>query len=56
MKYTENALNILTAKTFKGIGNAWINKNFINKNLSYYEDIVEVLKKSAKKEYMKIIF
>ena len=50
MKYTENALNILTAKTFKGIGNAWINKNFINKNLSYYEDIVEVLKKNAKEE------
>jgi DNA processing protein len=56
MKYTENALNILTAKTFKGIGNAWINKNFINKNLSYYEDIVEVLKKNAKEEVTENIF
>ncbi len=27
MKYTENSLNILTAKYFKGIGNAWIVKN-----------------------------
>lgn len=27
MKYTENALNILTAKSYKGIGNAWIVKN-----------------------------
>ena len=28
MNYTDNALNILTLKTFKGIGNAWIVKNF----------------------------
>ncbi|MBD3794126.1 MAG: DNA-processing protein DprA, partial [Campylobacterales bacterium] len=27
MKYTNNALNILIAKTYKGIGNAWIVKN-----------------------------
>lgn len=27
MKYTENALNILTTKSYKGIGNAWIIKN-----------------------------
>lgn len=27
MKYTENSLNILTAKSYKGIGNAWIVKN-----------------------------
>jgi DNA processing protein len=27
MKYTENAMNILTAKSYKGIGNAWIVKN-----------------------------
>ena len=27
MKYTNNSLNILTAKSFKGIGNAWIIKN-----------------------------
>lgn len=27
MIYTENAINILTAKSYKGIGNAWIVKN-----------------------------
>lgn len=27
MKYTDNALNIITAKSYKGIGRAWINKN-----------------------------
>lgn len=27
MKYTDNALNILTTKSYKGIGNAWIIKN-----------------------------
>ena len=27
MKYTENSLNILTAKSYKGIGNSWIVKN-----------------------------
>jgi len=27
MKYTPNSLNILTAKSYKGIGNAWIVKN-----------------------------
>lgn len=27
MKYTDNALNIITTKTFKGIGNAWIVSN-----------------------------
>jgi len=27
MKYTKNSLNILTTKSYKGIGNAWIVKN-----------------------------
>jgi DNA processing protein len=27
MKYTDNSLNILTAKSYKGIGNAWVVKN-----------------------------
>ena len=27
MKYSENALNILTAKSFKGIGRGWLVKN-----------------------------
>ena len=31
MKYTDNSLNILTAKSYKGIGNAWIVKNLKGK-------------------------
>ncbi|WP_249961851.1 DNA-processing protein DprA [Histophilus somni] len=46
MKYTNNALNILTAKTFKGIGDAWINKH-LNKPLTF-ENIVELLKEDPK--------
>lgn len=46
MRYTENALNILTAKTFKGIGDAWINKN-LAKPLPY-ESIVELLQNDPK--------
>lgn len=46
MKYTENALNILTAKTFKGIGDAWINKH-LTKSLPF-ESIVELLQKDSK--------
>ena len=30
MKYTENAINVLTARTYKGIGKAWIVKNLTN--------------------------
>lgn len=29
MRYTQNAINILTAKSYKGIGNAWIVKNLM---------------------------
>ncbi|QLB39745.1 DNA-processing protein DprA [Mannheimia pernigra] len=46
MKYTENALNILTTKTFKGIGDAWINKH-LTKPLSF-EIIVQLLQKDSK--------
>lgn len=53
MKYTKNALNILTAKTYKGIGNGWIAKN-LTKVLSYekidYDVIVELLNKTLKKK------
>ena len=46
MKYTDNALNIITAKTFKGIGRAWINKNLRgNENV---ETIVTLLNSSSK--------
>lgn len=48
MKYTENSLNILTAKSFKGVGNAWIVKNLQgNESVG---TIVNLLKKSIKEE------
>lgn len=50
MKYSDNALNILTAKTFNGIGDAWINKNLSKTKTSPFELIVELLAKSVKKE------
>ena len=46
MKYTDNALNILTAKSYKGIGNAWIVKNLGNNES--VENIVALLNKSTK--------
>lgn len=41
MKYTDNSLNILTVKAFKGIGNAWVVKNL--KGYESVEKIVELL-------------
>ena len=40
MKYTDNSLNILTTKTFKGIGRGWIVKN-----LKGNESVVEIISK-----------
>lgn len=48
MKYTENSLNILTAKSFKGIGNAWIVKNL--KGNESVETIVALINKTIKGE------
>lgn len=48
MKYTDNALNILTAKSYKGIGNAWIVKNL--KGNESVETIVALLNKTIKEE------
>src|SRR5690554_1964761 len=48
MKYTENSLNILTAKSYKGIGNAWIVKNL--KGNESVETIVSLLNKTIKGE------
>ena len=48
MKYTDNALNILTAKSYKGIGNAWIVKNLGNNES--VESIVALLNKSTKEQ------
>lgn len=48
MKYTDNSLNILTAKYFKGIGNAWIVKNL--KGNESIDTIVSLLNKTIKGE------
>src|SRR5690606_23114073 len=48
MKYTDNALNILTTKSYKGIGNAWIVKNL--KGNESVETIVSLLNKTLKEE------
>ncbi len=49
MKYSNNVINILTAKTYKGIGRAWIVKNI--KGNESIEDIILLLNKDAKLEY-----
>jgi len=49
MIYTENAINILTAKTYKGIGRAWIIKNL--RGNEKIENIVSLLNKNAKEDY-----
>lgn len=46
MKYTENSLNIFTAKSYKGIGNAWIVKNL--KGNESVDTIVTLLNKTIK--------
>jgi DNA processing protein len=48
MKYTDNALNVLTAKSYKGIGNAWMVKNL--KGNEDVETIVSLLNKTIKGE------
>lgn len=48
MIYTENALNIFTVKTYKGIGNAWIVKNL--KGNEPISSIVVLLNKTVKGE------
>lgn len=46
MNYTDNSLNILTVKSYRGIGNAWIVKNL--KGNENVETIVSVLNKTNK--------
>lgn len=48
MKYTENSLNILTVKSYKGIRNAWIVKNL--KGNESVETIVSLINKTIKGE------
>lgn len=47
MKYTDNAINILATKTYKGVGRAWIVKNL--KGNESVEEIVSLLNSKAKK-------
>lgn len=46
MKYTTNAINILTIQTFKGIGRAWIVKNLRGNESA--DTIVEKLNMNSK--------
>lgn len=48
MKYTDNSINILTVKSYKGIGNAWIVKNL--KGNENVVTIVNLLNKTIKGE------
>lgn len=48
MKYTDNAINIITVKTFKGIGRAWIIKNL--KGNESIEKIVSLLNSNSKQD------
>lgn len=52
MKYSSNSLNILTAKSYKGIGNAWIVKNLSGNDS--VADIVSKLNKTIKGEFTSI--
>lgn len=46
MRYTENAINVMAARTFKGIGKAWITKNLSRPKME--SDIVRLLNDSPK--------
>ncbi|MBS1920945.1 MAG: DNA-processing protein DprA [Bacteroidetes bacterium] len=48
MKYTDNALNIITTKSYKGIGRAWIIKNL--KGNESVERIVSLLNTNSKQD------
>lgn len=46
MKFTENAINVMAARTFKGIGKAWISKNLSTPKPE--SEIVKLLNSSSK--------
>ncbi len=46
MKFTENAINVMTARTYKGIGKAWITKNLATPMSE--SEIVKLLNNSSK--------
>lgn len=48
MNYSENAINILTVKTYKGIGNAWVVKNLQgNKSIEIIVSLINVKSKQS---------
>lgn len=47
MKYSENAINIITANSFNGIGRAWINKNL--RGNESVDTIVKLLNQNTRK-------
>ncbi len=49
MKFSNNVINILTAKTYKGIGKAWIVKNL--KGNESIKVIISLLNRDAKDDY-----
>ena len=49
MIYSDNAINILTAKTYKGIGRAWIVKNL--RGNETVDTIVSLFNRDAKEDY-----
>ncbi|MBE6210923.1 MAG: DNA-binding protein [Rikenellaceae bacterium] len=53
MRYTENAINVLTARTFKGIGRAWFAKNWHN-SFTNVADIVQLLKHDSQEDIISI--
>ena len=48
MKYTENTLNIITTKSYKGIGRAWIIK-YLSGNESV-EHIITLINSNSKQD------
>jgi DNA processing protein len=48
MKYTDNAINMFTVKSYKGIGKAWMVKNM--KGIASIDDIVFLLNTKSKQE------
>lgn len=48
MNYTDNALNVMAARTFKGIGRAWLAKNL--DTVKPVSEIVALLNKSSKNQ------
>jgi DNA processing protein len=48
MKYTENAINIITAKSYKGVGRAWIIKNL--KGNESVDKIVSLLNSNSRQD------